>query len=105
MVTMATVLSGAGERVWRLSGVAAMLLAERGVKGRMRMPRRVDALARSGRVRACAGMVWTSRARPGLVAAGFSLAKGSVPRVQQSKESLQDMMMHAGWERRGGWHG
>ena len=51
------------------------------------------------------GMLWTSRARPGLAVAVFSLVEGCVQRVQGSEREVADMVVHGGWERRGEWHG
>jgi hypothetical protein len=83
MVTTATVLSGAGERVWEVEGDVVVHGARGEVKGRMRVTRRVRALARLGTSACTLLRVWASWACRVLVVAVTLLANGDVQRDQQ----------------------
>ena len=69
------------------------------------MTRSDDALARSGVHTSASGMLWTSRARPGLAVAGISLVEGWVQRVQGSEREVRDTMEVRGEGRGDEWHG
>jgi hypothetical protein len=73
---MAASLSGSNGRVWEVAGGVGMHGAENEVKRRTVLTGRDDALARSGRVRARAGVTVLTRARLGVAIARLLLANG-----------------------------